>query len=89
MAIVRKSVERDWFNFERARDYTYLQRMETRELDERWQREDLLFDLEEAWSDRDLERADVLLALLIGNLGRERMRVAEEVIVERLTTEAE
>ena len=57
--------------------------------DERWQREDLLFDLEEAWSDRDLERADVLLALLIGNLGRERMRVAEEVIVERLTTEAE
>lgn len=35
LAIVRKSVERDWFNFERARDYTYLQRMETRELDER------------------------------------------------------
>ena len=57
--------------------------------DERWQREDLLFDLEEAWSDRDLERADVLLALLIGYLGRERMRVAEEVIVERLTTEPE
>ena len=57
--------------------------------DERWQREDLLFDLEEAWSDRDLERADVLLALLVGNLGRERMRVAEEAIVERIASEAE
>lgn len=54
---------------------------------ERWQREDLLFDLEEAWADRDLERADVLLALLVGNVGRERMRIAEEVIVERLAGE--
>lgn len=35
LAIVRKSVERDWFNFERARDYTYLQRTERRDLDER------------------------------------------------------
>ncbi len=56
--------------------------------DERWQREDLLFDLEEAWSHRDLERADVLLALLVGYLGRERMRVAEESIVERIADDA-
>ncbi len=57
--------------------------------DARWQREDLLFDLEEAWSEGDLERADVLLALLVGNLGRERMRVAEDVIVERIAGDAD
>ncbi len=56
--------------------------------DDRWQREDLLFDLEEAWADRDLERADVLLALLVGNLGRQRMRVAEELIVDRIAADA-
>lgn len=33
LAIVRKSVERDWSNFSRARDYTYVQRAETRKLD--------------------------------------------------------
>lgn len=33
LAIVRKSVERDWSNFSRARDYTYVQRVETRKLD--------------------------------------------------------
>jgi hypothetical protein len=33
LAIVRKSVERDWSNYSRARDYTYVQRAETRKLD--------------------------------------------------------
>jgi hypothetical protein len=31
--IVRKSVERDWSNFDRARDYTYLQDVEQRRID--------------------------------------------------------
>jgi hypothetical protein len=31
-SIVRKSLEKDRLNFERARDYTYIQRIETREL---------------------------------------------------------
>lgn len=33
LAIVRTSVERDWSNYSRARDYTYVQRAETRKLD--------------------------------------------------------
>ncbi|MBA3973872.1 MAG: hypothetical protein C0504_06595 [Candidatus Solibacter sp.] len=33
LAIVRKSLERDWSNYSRARDYTYVQRAETRKLD--------------------------------------------------------
>lgn len=33
LVIVRKSLERDWSNYSRARDYTYVQRAETRKLD--------------------------------------------------------
>ncbi len=32
-AIVRQSLERDWMNFDRARDYTYIETTETRRLD--------------------------------------------------------